>query len=233
MIYFSSVKRHFQLLFIGFILLALTTHRIFGEEKQDDFVYARAIIPRLQQDIRYCGMHNFVGHPIDGYKRPVCILTRAAAQALLNVQIALNKKNLGLLVYDCYRPQRAVNEFIQWSQTRDQRMKSRFYPRIDKSRLFQLNYIAPRSGHSRGSTVDLTILDLGTLDVLDMGTPFDYLDPLSHPNNRNITNAAFHNRMLLRQLMIQFGFRPLTTEWWHFTLNHEPYPHTYFNFDVK
>jgi D-alanyl-D-alanine dipeptidase len=207
---------------------------IFADEKPDNFVYLTEIIPSLQQDIRYFSHNNFVGRPITGYKRPVCILTRSAAHALLKLQTALNKKNLGLLVYDCYRPQMAVNDFIQWSQqSEDQRMKGLFYPRIDKRKLFKLNYIAPRSGHTRGSTVDLTLINLQNNQALDMGTPFDYLDPLSHPDNRDVSREQFQNRMLLRTLMIQFGFRPIKTEWWHFTLSNEPYKNTYFNFLVE
>lgn len=206
---------------------------VFSEEKPDNFVYVTEIIPNIKQDIRYFRNNNFVGRPIIGYKKPVCILTHAAARALLKVQMALNKQNLGLLVYDCYRPQMAVNDFIQWSQNTDQTMKSLFYPHIDKRNLFKLNYIARRSGHTRGSTVDLTIVDLENNQVRDMGTPFDYLDPLSHPDNRNITKEQFQNRMLLRSLMIKFGFRPIKTEWWHFTLQNEPYKNTYFNFFVE
>lgn len=206
---------------------------VFSEEKLDDFVYVTEIIPNIKQDIRYFGNNNFVGRPIIGYKKPVCLLTSEAANALSKVQALLNKQNLSLLVYDCYRPQMAVNDFIQWSQNADQTMKSLFYPHIDKRNLFKLNYIARRSGHTRGSTVDLTIVDLENNHILDMGTPFDYLDPLSHPDNRNITKEQFQNRMLLRSLMIKFGFSPIRTEWWHFTLKNEPYKNTYFNFFVE
>lgn len=216
-----------------FFLLVFMVMDVFAEEKPDNFVYVTEIIPNIKQDIRYFGNNNFVGRPIAGYKKPVCMLTNAAAQALLKVQSVLNKQNLGLLVYDCYRPQMAVNDFIQWSQNSDQKMKEIFYPHINKSNLFKLNYIARRSGHTRGSTVDLTIVDLENNQALDMGTPFDYLDPLSHPDNRNITKEQFQNRMLLRSLMIKFGFRPIKTEWWHFTLQNEPYKNIYFNFFVE
>lgn len=215
-------------------LLTFMAMNVFAEERPDDFVYVTETIPSLQQDIRYFGSNNFVGRPINGYKKPVCILTNAATHALLKVQTALNKKNLGLLVYDCYRPQMAVNDFIQWSQqSEDERMKELFYPRIDKRDLFKMNYIARRSGHTRGSTVDLTLVNLQNNQVLDMGTPFDYLDPLSHPDNRDITVTQFKNRMLLRSLMIKFGFMPIKTEWWHFSLKNEPYKNTYFNFFVE
>lgn len=206
---------------------------VFAEEKPDNFVYVTAIIPNIKQDMRYFGSNNFVGRPITGYKKPVCILSSAAAHALLKVQTELNKQNLGLLVYDCYRPQMAVNDFILWSQNSDERTKSLFYPHFDKKDLFERGYIARRSGHTRGSTVDLTIVDLASNQVLDMGTPFDYLDPLSHPDNRDITPEQFKNRMLLRSLMSKHGFMPIRTEWWHFTLKNEPYKNTYFNFFVE
>ena len=216
---------------ILFFLLIFMIMNVFAEEKPDNFVYVTEIIPNIKQDIRYFGQNNFVGRPIAGYIRPVCLLTSAAAYALLKVQIELNKQGLGLLVYDCYRPQMAVNDFIVWSQnSEDQTTKGFFYPNIDKRNLFKLNYIARRSGHTRGSTVDLTLVDLKNNSVLDMGTPFDFLDPLSHPNNRDITATQFKNRMLLRSSMIKFGFMPIQTEWWHFTLKNEPYKNTYFNF---
>ncbi len=206
---------------------------VFAEEKPDNFVYVTEIIPNIKQDMRYFGSNNFVGRPITGYKKPVCILSSAAAHALLKVQTELNKQNLGLLVYDCYRPQMAVDDFILWSQNSDEKTKSLFYPHFDKKELFKRGYIARRSGHTRGSTVDLTIVDLASNQVLDMGTPFDYLDPLSHPDNRDITPEQFKNRMLLRSLMIKHGFMPIRTEWWHFTLKNEPYKNTYFNFFVE
>ncbi|WP_342227896.1 M15 family metallopeptidase [Rickettsiella endosymbiont of Rhagonycha lignosa] len=206
---------------------------VFAEEKPNNFVYVTEIIPNIKQDIRYFSNNNFVGRPIIGYKKPVCILTHKAAIALSKVQAVLNKQNLGLLVYDCYRPQMAVEDFVQWSQNSDEKTKSLFYPHIDKNELFKRGYIARRSGHTRGSTMDLSIIDLATNKMLDMGTSFDFLDPLSHPDNRDITPKQFKNRMLLRKLMLQYGFMPLSTEWWHFTLKNEPYKNTYFNFFVK
>ncbi|MES2141682.1 MAG: M15 family metallopeptidase [Pseudomonadota bacterium] len=203
-------------------------------DKSNDFIYVKALIPTIQEDMRYYTANNFIGHPISGYKRPVCILTKPAAHALLKIQHKLNEKNLGLKLYDCYRPQMAVDSFVQWSQDpQDQVRKAEYYPRMDKSRLFQHNYIAYRSGHTRGSTVDLTIVDLNTHKSLDMGTPFDFMDPLSHPSCRAITAEQFKNRMLLRTLMQTAGFIPLSTEWWHFTLKNEPYKDTYFNFPVE
>lgn len=155
----------------------------YAEEKPKDFVYLKNWIPSIQEDVRYYTNNNFIGRPIPGYKKPVCILTKSAAHALLNIQKILSEKNLGLKVYDCYRPQMAVDAFVKWSQDpQDQVMKASYYPRIDKTELFQRNYIAYRSSHTRGSTVDLTIVDLNTDKSLDMGTPFDFMDPLSHPS---------------------------------------------------
>jgi zinc D-Ala-D-Ala dipeptidase len=228
---FKLVHINYYIFLYLFIFMVIN---VFAEEKPDNFVYVTKIIPNIKQDIRYLGNNNFVGRPITGYKKPVCILTRAAALALLKVQTELNTQNLGLLVYDCYRPQMAVNDFILWSQNpEDQTTKSRFYPNMEKRNLFKFNYIARRSGHTRGSTVDLTLVDLKNNQILDMGTPFDYLDPLSHPDNRDITATQFKDRMLLRSVMIKFGFMPIKTEWWHFTLKNEPYKNTYFNFFVE
>lgn len=227
----KALIKKFIIFFYSLVFITMNTH---AEEKPDNFVYLKTVIPTIQQDIRYFGNNNFVGRPIVGYKKPVCILTSAAAHALLKVQTALNRQNLGLLVFDCYRPQIAVDDFIQWSQNvNDQKMKNLFYPYIDKRNLFKLGYLARRSGHTRGSTVDLTIVDLTSNQIIDMGTSFDFLDPLSHPENRDITSEQFKNRMLLRTLMIKFGFIPLKTEWWHFTLKNEPYKNTYFNFLVE
>lgn len=208
--------------------------KVYATDKSNDFVYVKDLIPSIQEDIRYYTNNNFIGRRIQGYEKPVCILTKSAAYALLKVQNTLSEKNLGIKVYDCYRPQMAVDDFFQWSQNpNDQTMKAEYYPHIDKSELFKHNYIAYRSGHTRGSTVDLTIIDLNTYKSLDMGTPFDFMDPLSHPSCRTITPEQFKNRMLLRTCMQKAGFIPLKTEWWHFTLSNEPYQTTYFNFPVE
>lgn len=200
----------------------------------ENFVYLKNIAPSIKQDIRYNSSHNFVGKHINGYQKSTCILTHDAAEMLTNVQKQLNKKGLGLLVYDCYRPQRAVENFVVWSKNpNDQKNKREYYPRIDKPDLFRKGYVASYSGHTRGSTVDLTIINLQTGKPLDMGTHFDFLDPLSNPKNPLITASAKQNRMLLRRVMINNGFVPLSTEWWHFSLADEPYPDTYFDFVVR
>lgn len=203
----------------------------------EDFVYLKDIAPTIQQDIRYADSDNFVGKPLTGYEDPLCILTKPAAEALLKVQEELNKKGLGLKVFDGYRPQMTVDEFILWSKdSTNQKMKKEYYPRVNKADFFTLGYVAAKSGHTRGSTVDLTLIDLKTAQELDMGTHFDFMDELSHPFNPNVTQEQFKNRQYLNQVMSQHGFIPLNKhdiEWWHFTLKNEPHPDTYFNFPVK
>jgi zinc D-Ala-D-Ala dipeptidase len=198
------------------------------------FQYLQHRVPSILQDIRYASDDNFIGRPIKGYQQPQCILTRPTIDALAKVQRRLSKQHLNLKVYDCYRPQMAVNDFIAWSrQLHDTKMKAHYYPRVRKADFFKLGYVAARSGHTRGSTVDLTIVDTRTGQTLDMGTHWDFLDSLSHPFARQVNGKARANRMLLRRVMLANGFRPLSTEWWHFTLRGEPYPKTYFNFPVQ
>lgn len=197
-------------------------------------VNAAKRIPSLVVDMRYFGEENFVGTPIDGYEAPYCWLTPAAAEALRGVQQHLAPFGLGLKVFDCYRPQRAVDHFVRWAKDlNDTRQKARFYPDVIKSELFSRGYIASRSGHSRGSTVDLTLVDLATGRALDMGTPFDYFSPRSWPEDVQATPAQRAQRMLLRTVMHAHGFTPLHEEWWHFTLSSEPYPLTYFDLPVR
>lgn len=222
------------------------------------FVYLSEVDPSIIQEIRYAGSHNFVGRPIVGYQQATCILTRETAFALKEIQHQLLKKNLSLKVYDCYRPVSAVFDFWQWStQSKDTAMKAEFYPRINKDQLFKLGYIAKQSGHSRGSTVDLTVVDLNNLqqdeyqpqlklkecyaplkqrfrdNSLDMGSGFDCLDKVAFVNNQSISQQAKKNRLFLQQIMLKNGFVPYPKEWWHFTLKKEPFPHTYFNFAVR
>lgn len=193
-----------------------------------NFVYLSDADPSIKQDIRYYSANNFIGERIHGYEAPTCILTRDAALKLAAIQRQLQQQSLSLLVYDCYRPQQAVDHFVAWSEDPfDQRNKQAYYPHVDKRNLFYEGYISKSSGHTRGSTVDLTIVNLA------MGTHFDYLDPLSHPLSKQIKGQARQNRFLLRNIMLQHGFIPLATEWWHFTLADEPYPVTYFNFPVR
>lgn len=201
------------------------------------FVYLRDIDSSIEQDIKYYSDDNFVGRPIKGYDAAECILTRETAEALAKVQKLLLQQSLRLKVYDCYRPQAAVNDFIAWSQDKhDQKQKKLYYPNINKADFFKLGYVAAKSGHSRGTTVDLTITQDNPHHQsveLFMGTHFDFMDPSSHVFSKEINTKAQKNRMYLRSLMIDAGFDPLEEEWWHFTLHKEPYPYTYFNFPVK
>ena len=202
----------------------------------EHFVYVRDIIPDIMIDIRYFTENNFAGCRIDGYEAPVCILTREATLALKQAQTELRTSGLGLKIFDAYRPQRAVRHFVRWARdSTDQKMKQRYYPDLDKDDLFELGYIVEKSGHSRGSTVDLTIvsLDGGGIPELDMGTEWDYFGSRSAPADMTVSNAQRANRMLLQDLMHRTGFAPVDQEWWHFTLRNEPYPDTYFDFPVK
>lgn len=195
------------------------------------------VAPEIQQDMRYAGANNFVGARVDGYQRPVCLLSAEAAEALAAVARELAPLGLGLRVYDCYRPARAVAHFARWARDlSDQRTKAQYYPRVDKAQLFAAGYIAERSGHSRGSTVDVTLALRradGSLAELDMGTPFDLFDPRSATDSGEVSQAARANRAQLRDAMERAGFRNLPEEWWHYTLADEPYPDTYFDVPVR
>jgi len=199
------------------------------------FVDAAAVVEGLVVDMRYFGDNNFVGRRIDGYERPRCILTAQAAAALAQVQRDLAGRGLGLKVFDCYRPRRAVAHFVRWAKKIDDlERKPEFYPDIDKRNLFKQGYVASRSGHSRGSTVDLTLVRRADEPgELDMGTPFDFFSPKSWPGDRSVTPEQHANRMLLAEAMKQRGFAPYAKEWWHFTLEREPHPAAYFDFPVR
>ena len=198
------------------------------------FVYITDHIPHIQIDLKYCGSHNFIGRPIDGYLFPKAIFTQKATIALAQVEKELNKQGLGLKIFDAYRPQAAVNHFKRWAQDIDDTlMRSEFYPSIDKRMLFKQGYIASKSGHSRGSTIDLTIIDLKSNKELDMGTAFDFFGDKSGHDYPHLTTIQTKNRKLLKSLMSKHGFRPYSKEWWHYTLNNEPFKETYYNFQVK
>lgn len=226
-----------------------------------EFVALADIDPSILQDIRYATPHNFTGDPVDGYLAPVCILTRPAAEALARAQRDFTEDGYTLKVYDCYRPQRAVDDFVAWARDlTDQRMKAEFYPRVDKSALFADGYIAERSGHSRGSTVDLTLVPLPAVpeppfvpgqplvdcaapqgirfadNSVDMGTGYDCFDTLANTEDPRITGIQAKNRTLLLEGLERQGFVNYDKEWWHFTYRPadagEPYPDTLFDFPV-
>ena len=223
-----------------------------------DFVDLHGVIPSIVPDIRYYTAHNFVGERVDGYNTPKCIITKKAADALAGVQKELMAAGLSLKVYDCYRPQRAVSHFVRWAKDAgDTKTKKEFYPTIDKRNLFRDGYIAERSGHSRGSTIDLTIVPMPVPaqeryvpgqalhecylpaerrfkdNGIDMGTGFDCFHELSHTANREIGDTQRMGRLLLKTLMEKYGFVNYDREWWHYTLKNEPYPDTYFDFVIE
>jgi D-alanyl-D-alanine dipeptidase len=195
-----------------------------------------AVAPSVRQSIRYASSANFVGAPIDGYRAPRCWLTEPAARALKSAEAEAEGSGLTLLVFDCYRPQRAVRQFMRWAADgADQRTKEAYYPRVSKADLVPQGYVAERSGHSRGSTVDVTLArPCGEHVVaLDMGTSFDFFDPRSHYAAEDVTSSQRTNRRQLRELMERHGFRGYEPEWWHFTLADEPYPHRYFDVPIE
>ncbi|QUR65994.1 M15 family metallopeptidase [Mycobacterium spongiae] len=223
-----------------------------------DFVALADIDPTIGQDIRYFSAHNFIGDRVDGYRAPMCILTLAAAEGLKRAQRRFVELGYTLKVYDCYRPQRAVDDFVRWAgDLGDQRMKAEFYPRLDKASLFRDGYIADHSGHSRGSTVDLTLVKLPALptraylageplidctapvsvrfpdDSIDMGSGFDCFDTLAHTRDARIQGDQLRNRVLLESVLQSQGFVNYESEWWHFTYQPEPYPATYFDFPIE
>jgi D-alanyl-D-alanine dipeptidase len=217
------------------------------------FVDLADVAPDVIVDMRYAGPDNFAGRPVRGYGAPRCLLTKEAAQALAAVQRELAAFGVGLKVYDCYRPQRAVDDFVAWSRAPGAATDPRHNPAVPKSELFQRGYIAARSGHSRGSTVDLTLvaaarqrptqttsLDCRTLEgaqapdgSLNMGTTFDCFDERAHAADAGASAEARRNRLLLRMAMEKHGFAPYAQEWWHFTLAREPFPRTTFDFEIR
>ena len=233
---FFPLQNQSRLILLIAVFLVSCVSAIQTRELPQGFVYLDQAIPSLRIEIRYFSKHNFVGEPIDGYLKPRAILTREAADALNNVQKELANFGLGLKVFDAYRPQRAVDHFIRWAKDlQDERMKKEFYPGVDKSNLFKEGYISAHSGHSRGSTVDVTIVSLQTPtgEEIDMGGNFDFFGKESWPNSSLPTADQRAHRMFLSLLMEKHGFVPYPKEWWHFTLKNEPYPDTYFDFPVQ
>ena len=198
------------------------------------FVSIGEAAPDVILEIRYYSTFNFIGERIDGYEEPTALLTREAAARLRAAGDAIRETGYRFKVFDAYRPQKAVDHFMRWAKDQDDtRMKAFFYPDLEKRRLIPEGYIAEHSGHSRGSTVDLTLFDTCAQKEADMGGPFDFFGALSHPDYRGVTEEQYSRRMLLRETMLRHGFRPLAEEWWHFTLENEPYPDTYFTFPVR
>ena len=239
-------------------LLALAAPAAAQERAPERFVSLHDQVPSIVIEMRYITDHNFIGRPIRGYRDPLCIVTRETAEALDRVQSAVRARGYTLKVYDCYRPQRAVDDFVAWGKRLDdQRMKAEFYPRVRKRDVFKDGYIATKSGHSRGSTIDLTLVRRPAAkqeryhrgdrlrdcaaprskrfrdNSIDMGTGYDCFDPLSHPFNGRITGKQRANRLKLRRAMVAQGFKGLETEWWHFTLRGERYEDRYFDFPVS
>ncbi len=225
--------KHFVLTLIVLALL-IPAGIVTAQTLPEGFVYLDDVIPGIRLEMRYYTDNNFTGRRVDGYLKPVCIISKPAALALKNVQNDLLAFGLELKIFDAYRPQAAVDNFIRWAaDTGDTKMKKEYYPDVDKTNLFRDGYIASRSGHTRGSTVDLTIIQSGSGKELDMGGPFDFFGPISWPDSSMVPAVMRANRLLLRTLMIRYGFNPYEKEWWHFTLANEPFPKTYFNFPVE
>ena len=227
-------------IFLG-ALLALTllvtpaqAQQSSSPEDSSGFVVLSEVVPDIIQEIRYFSTYNFVGDRIDGYEIPCALMTREAAEALKAVSDDVMRYGYRLKVYDAYRPQMAVDNFVRWAEdVNDVRMKKYFYPKVDKTKLFDEGYIDAKSGHSRGSTIDLTLFDMKTGKEVDMGGTFDWFSEESHPDYvGKLTRKQLRNRKFLRDAMMRHGFKPLETEWWHFTLKDEPYPDTYFTFPV-
>ena len=240
------------------LALVLTAPAGAQQKAPAGFVSLKAEVPSIKVEMRYLTHHNFIGRPIRGYRDPLCIVTRETAEALFRAQTRVRRQGYTLKVYDCYRPQRAVDDFVAWGKRlRDQRMKAEFYPRVDKRDVFKDGYIATKSGHSRGSTVDLTLVRRPPArqeryhrgdklrdcalprakrlrdNSIDRGTGYDCFDTKSHPFSPHVTAQQRKNRLKLRRAMLAAGFKGLETEWWHFTLRDERFPERYFDFPVS
>lgn len=223
------LKNHFS-----FILIISIFNLSFSQTKKvAKFVTIQKEIPNIKIDLRYASSNNFIGEKIDGYHSNKAIITIEAAHALKKIQLELEKKGLSLIIYDAYRPQKAVNHFKRWAKNlNDTLMKKDFYPNVAKKDLFKAGYISSRSRHSSGSTVDVSIYDSKKNSVLDMGSPYDFFGKQSWVNYSKLTKIQKNNRQLLQNIMLQNGFRNYPKEWWHFTLRNEPYKNVYFDFTI-
>ena len=235
----KKIKRIFiSILIILFLMAGVNTIINLASEKDngipEGFVYIEELIPDVILEVRYYTDDNFVGCRVDGYLAPRVILTAEAAEALAAVADELRKYRISLKIFDGYRPQQAVNHFIRWAaDVEDTKMKDKYYPEVDKKDLFSLGYIAKKSGHSRGSTVDLTLFDKDTGKEFDMGSGFDFFGDISHHDTDLISKEQLQNRTILKLIMEKHGFLPYYGEWWHYTLKNEPNPDTYYDFPVK
>lgn len=228
------MKRFTFLVAVALLALSCNQKNPSAEYDSSGFVNVTDVVPDAILEIRYYSTYNFVGERIDGYLQPVALMTRQSADSLKAVSDELKAQGYHIKIWDAYRPQRAVDHFIRWAENvQDTAMKQIFYPMVDKSLLFEQGYIYARSSHSRGSTVDLTLVDAATGKELDMGSPFDWFGIESHPDYVCPLPIQMENRLLLRNAMLRHGFAPLDSEWWHFTLANEPYPDTYFDFPVR
>lgn len=224
-------------LLLAFFYFSLLSAFAAASDLPEGFVYLKDFIPDVVLEMRYCTDDNFIGKPVDGYHSPQCVISKEAALALKKVQDDLKRFSLSLKIYDAYRPQSAVDHFVRWAKDiKDTKMKERYYPDVEKKNLFRDGYIASKSSHSRGSAVDLTIVffdETGNACELDMGTGFDFFSPESWPVDPTMKPDERACRMLLQLIMEKHGFRHYEKEWWHFTLDNEPYPDTYFDFAVR
>lgn len=199
---------------------------------ENGFVDLCEAVPGVQCEIRYATAHNLTGHPLAGYHAARAVGTKEAADALKIAYAAAQKLGFGLLIYDAYRPQKAVSDFVTWSQEEETgETKAEFYPELNKPDLFPMGYIARRSGHSRGSVIDLTLTRDGV--PVDMGTGFDFMSDKSHHGWKVLTEEQLHHRAILRAVMAYAGYDAYECEWWHYRLMDEPYPDTYFDFDIE
>ena len=212
----------------------LSTRGVPKDGLPDGFVYIDELIEDCIVDARYHSGENFVGCQVDGYERPLVVMSAEAAEGCVKAAEILRRQGYVMKIYDAYRPQRAVDHFTRWSEdSEDQRRKPIQYPNVNKADMFELGYIARKSGHSRGSAVDLTLVDMATHQELDMGSIFDYMDQRSHIVTEGLTERQEHNRLILREAMTACGFETYSCEWWHFKLEKEPYPDTYFDFVIR
>ena len=247
-----GMKAVLVIVFVGCVSL----HGLGDELVPDAFINVQSIAPDIQLEMRYVTDDNFVGAPVDGYLDPICYLARPAAAALAKVQETVTRDGYGLVMFDCYRPQRAVNHFVRWSEGKGAATKQQYFPDLDQSQLFELGYIAKRSGHSRGATVDVGLLKLSSNHSgddfgrerpakcqhrferskaeghVDFGSDYDCFDAMSHTASQEVSQHAITNRRYLVEVMARFGFENYDKEWWHFTYRPEPFPETYFDFPI-